>query len=80
MIGLCVGCPAEDPGLKARLPKKAVCFDGACGTCLRECPWNSRVGNWTDLAADFYKPPYNHYPEVPAMLRQQGFWAGEEKD
>lgn len=45
-----------------------------------ERPWNSRVGNWTDLAADFYQPPYNHYPEVPVMLRQQGFWSGEEKD
>lgn len=25
-------------------------------------------------AADFYQPPYDHYPEVLEMLRQQGFW------
>ena len=23
------------------------------------------------MAADFYKPPYEHYPEVPEMLKQQ---------
>ena len=25
------------------------------------------------LNADFYRPPYCHYPEVPEMLAQQGF-------
>lgn len=30
------------------------------------------------MAADFYKPPYEHYPEVPEMLKQQGFYPGVE--
>lgn len=89
LLGLCVGHPAENPGLKPRLPKEAVCFmeqykedlgellhqyDEQYAAYLRERPWNSRVGNWTGMTADFYKPPYNHYPEVSEMLRQQGFF------
>lgn len=88
LLGLCVGYPAENPGLKPRLPKEAVCFeeryqpeleeliycyDEEYANYLKERPWNSRVGNWTQLAADFYRPPYNQYPEVLKMLRQQGF-------
>ena len=88
MLGLCVGYPAEEPGQKPRLPKEAVCFeetyhsdlsglleqyDELYAVYLRERPWNSRVGNWTGMAADFYRPPYCHYPEVPEMLKQQGF-------
>lgn len=89
MLGLCVGYPAEQPGLKPRLPKEAVYFeeryqpetlgplleqyDETYTAYLLERPWNSRVGNWTQLAADFYKPPYDHYPEIPEMLRRQGF-------
>ena len=88
MLGLCVGYPAEEPGQKPRLPKEAVCFeetyhsdlsglleqyDEQYAVYLRERPWNSRVGTWTGMAADFYRPPYCHYPEVPEMLKQQGF-------
>ena len=88
MLGLCVGYPAEEPGQKPRLPKEAVCFeetyhsdlsglleqyDEQYAVYLRERPWNSRVGNWTGMATDFYRPPYCHYPEVPEMLKQQGF-------
>ena len=90
MLGLCIGYPAESPGLKPRLPKKAVYFeeryqqdlgellkqyDEEYAEYLKKRPWNDRVGNWTQLAADFYRIPYNHYPEVPEMLRQQGFWS-----
>lgn len=88
MLGLCVGYPAEEPGQKPRLPKEAVCFeekynsdligllkqyDEQYAVYLRERSWNSRVGDWTGMAADFYRPPYCHYPEVPEMLVQQGF-------
>lgn len=89
LLGLCVGYPAENPGLKPRLPKEAVYFeeryqpetlesllaryDETYAAYLRERPWNSRVGTWAQLAADFYKPPYDHYPEVPELLRRQGF-------
>lgn len=92
MLGLCIGYPAENPGIKPRFPKEAVYFeekynpniapllaqyDEIYAKYLKERPWNHRVGNWTQLAADFYKPPYNHYPEVPEMLRQQGFLPAE---
>lgn len=88
MLGLCVGYPAEEPGQKPRLPKEAVCFeekyhpdlsgllkqyDGQYATYLWERPRNSRIGDWTEMAADFYRAPYCHYPEVPEMLAQQGF-------
>ena len=89
MLGLCVGYPAENPGLKPRLPKEAVYFeeryqreglesllaqyDETYAAYLRERPWNSRVETWTQLAADFYRLPYDHYPEVPELLRRQGF-------
>lgn len=88
MLGLCVGYPAEEPGQKPRLPMEAVCFeerynsdltellkqyDERYAAYLRGRPWNSRVGDWTGMAADFYRPPYCHYPEVPEMLVRQGF-------
>lgn len=89
MIGLCLGYPAAVPGQKPRLPQKAMFFeekydpdaaaplleryDETYAAYLKERPWNNRVGNWTQLAADFYKPPYAHYPETPEMLHRQGF-------
>lgn len=87
MLGLCIGYPANDPGLKPRFPKQAVFFEETYNTdlkdelaeydalyaqYLKERPWNNRVGNWTDLAADFYKHPY-HYQGVAGALREQGF-------
>ena len=88
ILGLCVGYPLKDPGIKPRLPKEAVYFeehyqpdlnslikeyDKLYACYLKERPWNSRVGNWTQLVSDFYRPPYNHYPEIHEMLCQQGF-------
>ncbi|MCH1983871.1 NADPH-dependent oxidoreductase [Ruminococcus sp. OA3] len=93
LLGLCIGYPAENPGIKPRLPREAVYFeeqynqdlgpllaqyDGIYSHYLKERPWNSRVGNWTQLAADFYQLPYNHYPEVPEMLHRQGFFSGNQ--
>lgn len=52
-------------------------YDEAYGRYLKERPWNDRVGNWSQLNADFYRPPYNHYPEVSEILQQQGFWNGD---
>lgn len=74
--------------MKPRLPKAAVYFeetyrhdldglldeyDDVYAAYLKERPWNNRVGNWTQLVADFYTAPYCHYPEVTKMLTQQGF-------
>lgn len=87
MLGLCIGYPANDPGLKPRFPKEAVYFeetynphlekqlaeyDKTYSQYLLKRPWNKRVGNWTDLAADFYLYPC-HYKGVVDVLREQGF-------
>lgn len=92
MLGLCIGHPAEDPGLKPRFPIKAVlseeeynsCLDGLIqeydkeyASYLLHRPWNNRVGNWSELAADFYKTPF-HYPGVAAALVKQGFTSVKE--
>lgn len=59
LLGLCIGYPAENPGIKPRFPKKAVYFeerynqdlkpflaqyDETYAHYLKERPWNSRVG------------------------------------
>lgn len=90
MLGLCIGYPAHDPGIKPRLPREAVYFeeryqhnlgafldeyDQTYARYLKKRPWNDRIGNWTTLAADFYRKPY-HYKEVANALRQQKFFAG----
>ena len=87
MLGLCIGYPANDPGLKPRFQKEAICFEETYNTHLEKQlaeydktysqyllkrSWNNRVGNWTDLAADFYLYPY-HYEGVADVLREQGF-------
>ena len=87
VLGLCIGYPANNPGLKPRFPKQAVFFeetynadlkddlaeyDALYAQYLKERPWNNRVGNWTDLAADFYLHPY-HYKGVADALLKQGF-------
>lgn len=93
MLGLCIGYPANNPGQKPRLPKKAVYFeekynpdlkdkiseyDKTYAKYLLERPWNNRVGNWSDLAADFYKLPF-HYRGVADALEGQGFTSIRKK-
>lgn len=88
MLGLCIGYPAENPGLKPRLPKEAVYFeeryqpelgdilgqyDTIYADYLKARPCNSRVRDFTQHTAEFYTPDYNHYPEVPELLKRQGF-------
>lgn len=93
MLGLCIGHPANDPGLKPRMQKEAVYFeerynadlsaeldtyDESYSKYLLERPWNNRVGNWTDLAADFYLHPF-HYKGVAEAFEQQGFLSTTQK-
>lgn len=88
MLGLCIGYPVEHPELKPRMPKEAVYFeeqyqpeledileqyDNIYAEYLKNRSSNSRTGNFTQHTADFYTPDYNHYPEVPELLKQQGF-------
>lgn len=88
MVGLCLGYPAENHEIKPRLPQAAVYFeerynrnlngliqeyDSQYADYLQRRPWNNRVGNWSQLVADFYRSDYNHYPEIPTLLAKQGF-------
>ena len=88
VLGLCIGFAAADPGIVPRLPKEAMYFeetynrdlnkllcqyDEVYSSYLEKRLWNNRVGNWTQLCADFYRHPYEHDPEVPEMLHGQGF-------
>ncbi len=94
LLGLCIGHPADDPGLKPRLPREAMCFDEhynrnlvdllvsydeTYADYLAKRNSNSRVGNWSQLVAHFYQPTRAHYPETPSMLRQQGFFDANER-
>lgn len=87
MLGLCIGHPAEEPGLKPRFPIGAVLskeeynpdlkdliqeYDKEYADYLLHRPWNNHVGNWSELAADFYSSPF-HYPGVAKALTMQGF-------
>ena len=92
VLGLCVGYAAEDPGLKPRLPQRAVYFEETYNTdlegmlkeydetyaqYLKERPFNNRVGTWTELVSDFYSTPY-HYKQILGMLHQQHFLGSPE--
>lgn len=93
VLGLCIGYPANDPGIKPRFPKQAVFveetynadlkdvlveYDAQYAQYLKERPWNNRVGSWTDLATDFYMHPY-YYKEVVDALREQGFTSAKNR-
>lgn len=88
ILGLCIGYAADDPGIKPRLPMQAVCFNEKYNHDLEEliekydttyCEYlqkrssNNRKENWSEQVANFYRYPYNHYPEVEEMLKRQGY-------
>lgn len=90
VLGLCIGHAAEDPGLKPRLPMRAMFFEEQYDTNLEDAlkrydaqyaeylkarPFNNRVGTWTELVSDFYRTPY-HYAYTEEMLHRQHFLGG----
>lgn len=87
VLGLCVGYAAEEPGLKPRLPMRAMFFEERYDTHLEDAlkhydalyadylatrPFHNRVGTWTELVRDFYSTPY-HYEHTEEMLHRQKF-------
>jgi FMN reductase [NAD(P)H] len=89
VAGLCIGHPAQDPQPKPRLPQEAVCFIDHYDTNLKPLInqydrdyrhyLTTRSGvrkdeDWSEQVASFYSLPYDHYPSVPRMLAQQGFF------
>jgi FMN reductase [NAD(P)H] len=88
--GLCIGHPAEDPGLNPRLPKEAFIHSETYNANQQEYieKYNKqykqhqlnktngqRDTSWTERISNFYKGSHynNNYPDVPKMLKQQGF-------
>ena len=63
---------------KTDLKDKLAEYDVIYAHYLKERPWNNRVGNWTDLAADFYRHPF-HYKGVADALSQQGFTSAKSR-
>lgn len=89
VAGLCVGYPAQNPELKPRLPEEAVYFadryDANLKPLLEEYDRDYRRymttrsegrkdEDWSNQVASFYSLPYDHYPSIPDMLAQQGFF------
>ncbi|GKU85214.1 NADPH-dependent oxidoreductase [Niallia sp. NCCP-28] len=82
--GLCLGYPAEDPGIKPRLPKESIMhqeiynkdqlpflqtYNETFKNYLKDR--GDTEANWTDRVAKFYRQPY--YPSNADMLKKQGF-------
>lgn len=82
--GLCLGYPAEDPGVKPRLSKESIMhneiynkdqlpflhsYNETFKKYLKER--GDAEANWTDRIASFYNKPY--YPSNAEMLKKQGF-------
>lgn len=92
VVGLCIGHPADNPGLKPRLPKKAICFsenynadlecmiqtyDKEYAYYLAHRGSNQKTGSWTKWVSDFYSD-HSLYPNTLRMLKHQGFLGGEK--
>jgi FMN reductase [NAD(P)H] len=95
LIGLCVGYPDDDPGLKPRLPMKAVCFDEKYDVnkakegideydeiykkYLSGRGSNSRDSNWSQSISDTYVSLTGGIDEDYALFKQQGFISIDKK-
>ena len=82
--GLCIGYPAENPGLKPRLPKEAVYHEETYNKdvqkqledhnvtysqYLQERSNGKSTGTWTKAVANFYSKDY--YQGIEEALKQQ---------
>ena len=87
LVGLTVGYPDDDPGLKPRLPPKAVCFGEKYSTenakagideydetfkkYLAERESNARDCNWSQRISDTYTS--FEFKDDYELLKQQGY-------
>ncbi|KAG4081391.1 oxygen-insensitive NADPH nitroreductase [Neocallimastix lanati (nom. inval.)] len=95
MIGLCVGYPDDNPGLKPRLPAKAVYFEDRYDTThvkeaidefddqynkyLSSRDSNERDSNWSKSVYSIYTHLIGYYDDDFPMLKQQGYFPAEKK-
>ncbi|ORX64774.1 nitroreductase [Anaeromyces robustus] len=95
MIGLCIGYPDENPGVKPRLPMEGVLFEEKYDTekCkanvdiydeqfkkyVSQRSTNSREETWSENLANKYSQFYGLYEDDYELLKQQGFVPVEKK-
>ena len=93
LVGLCVGYPDDDPGLKPRIPPKGVCFENKYSTenakagvdeydeifkkYLSERESNSRDSNWSESISNTYTK--FAIQDDYELLKQQGFICIDKK-
>ena len=93
LVGLTVGYPDDDPGLKPRLPPKAVCFGEKYNTenakagideydiifkkYLAERETNSRDMNWSERISNTYTS--FEFKDDYELLKQQGYICIDKK-
>ena len=90
MIGLCVGYPDDNPGLKPRIPMKGVFFEEKYNTekvkagvdeydeifkkYLAERDSNSRDSNWSKSISNTYIKITGLNDEECELITKQGFY------
>ena len=93
MIGLCVGYPDADPGLKPRFPAKAICFENQYNIenskagvdeydeiyrkYLAGRGSNTRDSNWSKSITQIYHGGAAQHDIE--LLKQQGFISIDQK-
>ena len=96
IVGLCVGYPDDNPGIKPRLPTNGVCFEEKYDTAksksgvdefdvqyqkyLTERDSNNRDENWSKGLSEKYLQFYGLYEDDYELLKQQGFITIEKKN
>ena len=93
LVGLTVGYPDDDPGLKPRIPPKGVCFENKYSTenakagvdeydiifkkYLAERETNSRDMNWSERISNTYTS--FEFKDEYDLLKQQGYIVIDKK-
>lgn len=87
MVGLCVGFPDHDPGLKPRLPKEAVYhketydtskmeklideYDNTISEYMKERTKGESDRSWSETVASMYS--FVYFPKVSDAIRRKGY-------
>jgi len=96
IVGLCVGYPDDNPGVKPRLPTDSVCFienydadrcksgveefDVQYQKYLSQRDSNSRDENWSNSVIGMYIPSIGNHDNDYPLLKQQVFISIEKKN
>nr|AWI66884.1 Dehydrogenase [Piromyces sp.] len=95
ICGLCIGYPDENPGVKPKLPSKAIFFDEKYDTTslkekiaeydveyqnyLATRGSNERNSTWSKTVSSFYPIIYGKYDEDYELFKKQGYISIDKK-